>query len=84
MGWGAQADEGELLVYTIRKIRHPRAYVIFLTLPRRTGVSPVDIVSIFTSLMRSVPEYGCEVWHQGITLEQSDALEARAHGIPHL
>ena len=60
---------------------------LFLTLLRRARVSPADFVSIFTSRIRSVLEYGCEVWHPGLTQEQSDALEhdtteGPAHCIP--
>ena len=54
-------------------------HLYFLTLLRHVGISPADIVYIFSSvisLIRSVPEYGCEVWHPGlIDREQSDALE---------
>jgi len=47
----------------------------FLTLLRRAAVSPGDIVNVFTSLIRPVLEYACEVWHPGLTQEQSNALE---------
>ncbi len=47
----------------------------FLTLLKRAKVSPGDIVNIFVSLVRSVLEYACEVWHAGLTQEQSNVLE---------
>ena len=47
----------------------------FLTLLRHAGVSPGDIVNIFTSLIRSVLEYTGKVWYPGLTQEQSDVLE---------
>jgi hypothetical protein len=47
----------------------------FLTLLRRAGVDPKDIVRVFTSIVRSVLEYACEVWHPGLTQEQTKTLE---------
>ncbi len=61
----------------------------FLTLLRRAGVDAKDIVSVFTSIVRSVLEYACEVWHPGLTQEQTSALEhiqkrALRTAFPHL
>ena len=47
----------------------------FLCLLRRAGKPPKDIVTVFCSVIRSVLEYACEVWHPGLTQEQSDKIE---------
>ena len=46
-----------------------------LCLLRRAGVAPEDIVQTYTSMLRPVLEYACEVWHTHLTAEQSHALE---------
>ena len=46
-----------------------------LTMLRRARVAPKDIVQIYCSKIRPVMEYACPVWHGGITVEQSDAIE---------
>ena len=48
----------------------------FLRMLKRAGVELNDIVRIYTSLVRSVLEYACQVWHTGLTSQQSDQLEA--------
>jgi len=48
----------------------------FLRMLKRSGVEPKDIVRIYVSLVRSVLEYACQVWHTGLTAQQSDQLEA--------
>ena len=47
----------------------------FIRMLKRAGVSPTDIVAVYVSLVRSVLEYGCEVWHPGLTVKQTDMLE---------
>ena len=49
--------------------------IYLLCLLRRSGVSPQDILHVYTSMIRPVLEYACEVWHTQLTVEQSDALE---------
>jgi hypothetical protein len=42
----------------------------------RAGVKDSDIVVVYSSIIRSVLEYACPVWHPGLTRQQSDELEA--------
>jgi len=42
----------------------------------RSGVDIKDIVSVYCSLIRSVLEYNCPVWHCGLTQAQSAEIEA--------
>ena len=52
----------------------------FLRMLKRAGVEPKDPVRICVSLVRSVPECACQVWHTGLTVglqqSQSDQLKA--------
>ena len=47
----------------------------FLRLLKRAGVASIDIVRIYVSLVRSLLEYACQVWHTGLTVSDSDRLE---------
>ena len=49
--------------------------IYFLILLKRAGKHASDIVQVYISKIRSVLEYACEVWHPGLTQEQSDMLE---------
>jgi len=42
----------------------------------RSGVDIKDIISVYCSLIRSVLEYNCPVWHCGLTQAQSADIEA--------
>jgi hypothetical protein len=39
------------------------------------GVNNCDMIAIFCSIVRSVLEYACPVWHPGLTKSQSKKLE---------
>ena len=39
------------------------------------GVIPSDIVIIYCSVIRSVLEYACPVWHPGLTQKQDKDIE---------
>ena len=47
----------------------------FLRLLKRAGVASIHIVRIYVSLVRSLLEYACQVWHTGLTVSDSDRLE---------
>ena len=47
----------------------------FLRLLYRAGTCPADITQVYTSIVRSVLEYACELWHPGITVAHSHSLE---------
>ena len=51
-----------------------RFFVIYSLL--RAGVSDSDIIAVYCSLIRSVLEYACPVWHPGITVKQRNQLES--------
>ena len=42
---------------------------------QRAGVNPTDIVAIEKSMVCSILEYVCQVWHTGLTVRQSEQLE---------
>ena len=67
LSWGPHID------YLYGKCA-PHLYL--LTLLKRAGVAPSDILKIYTSMIRSVLEYACPVWHTSLTKEQSDKLES--------
>ncbi len=46
-----------------------------LSLLRRAGKSPEDLTDVYCSTIRSVLEYAAEVWHPGLTIEQSNCIE---------
>ena len=41
----------------------------------RIGVSVNDVTSVYCSLIRSILEYACPVWHCGLTKGQSEEIE---------
>ena len=47
----------------------------FLMLLKRAGVSKHDIIAVYTSIVRSVLEYACELWHPGLTNDQTLRIE---------
>ena len=48
----------------------------FLRLLQRAGVPYPDIFQVYTSIIRSLLEYACEVWHPGLTSGLSEELES--------
>jgi len=67
LSWGAHID------YLHRKCSS-RVYLLLLL--KRAGIPTADILQIYTSMIRSVLEYACQVWHTSLTCGQSDKLEA--------
>ncbi len=57
----------------IKKKASKRLY--FLTCLKRAGVRTTDLILYYTSVIRSVLEYACPVWHSGLTIGQRDLLE---------
>jgi hypothetical protein len=41
----------------------------------RVGLKPKDIVAVYCSVVRSVLEYACVVWHPGLTASESADIE---------
>ncbi len=62
--WQKEVDE----IYTKAKIYA----VIMLT---KAGLSKQDILDVYCAKIRPIMEYACQVWHPGLTKEQSDSLE---------
>ena len=50
-----------------------RYFVIYQL--NRARVKPDDIIIVYCSLIRSILEYACPVWHSGLTVAQSNDLE---------
>jgi hypothetical protein len=63
---------GDHVLYTCKKASK-RLY--FLRLLKRAGITSLDIVNVYCSIIRSILEYACEVWHPSITKEHSKQLE---------
>lgn len=51
----------------------------FLYLLKKAGRPPMDILDVYTSVVRSVLEYAVELWHPGLTKQQSDEIEHIQH-----
>ncbi len=47
----------------------------YITLLRRAGISADQLLKIYLSVIRPTLEYACQVWHCGLTVEQSRLLE---------
>jgi len=47
----------------------------FLKQLKRAGCAESDLLYFYISVVRPILEYGCPVWHTGLTGTQSDALE---------
>ena len=47
----------------------------FLKQLRPVGVSTADLLTYYNSVMRSVLEYACPVWHTSLTAGQSQDIE---------
>jgi hypothetical protein len=47
----------------------------FLRLLKRSNIPSNDIMNVYCSIVRSVLEYACEVWHPSITVQQTNQLE---------
>jgi len=47
----------------------------FLKQLRRVGVSTADLLTYYNSVIRSVLEYACPVWHTSLTAGQSQDIE---------
>ena len=43
---------------------------------KRTNMIQKDLVKVYTSLVRPVLEYACQVWHPGLTKGQADMIES--------
>ena len=60
------------VAFLLKKVSK-RIHIIYQTL--RGGVSANDIIAVYCSIIRSILEYACPVWHPGLTKAQSDDLE---------
>ena len=47
-----------------------------LNLLKRAAVDPKSLVLVYVALVRPVVEYACQVWHAGLTKDQSKQLES--------
>lgn len=48
----------------------------FLSCLKRSKLSCTDLVKVYTSLVRPVTEYACQVWHPGLTIHQTQLIES--------
>ena len=63
------ADHVEFILGKVSK----RMFIIYQL--ARIGLPAPEIITVYKSLIRSVLEYSCEVWHSGLTCAQSRDLE---------
>ena len=61
-------------VQSIASKANSRLY--YLKRLKRAGLSTVELLSFYCTVIRPVLEYACVVWHHGITRAQSDHLES--------
>ena len=47
----------------------------FIILLKRAGIDPHHLINIYTSIVRSVLEYACQVWHTSLTKKQTRQIE---------
>ena len=47
----------------------------FIILLKRAGIDPHHLIDIYTSIVRSVLEYACQVWHMSLTKKQTRQIE---------
>ena len=66
LSWSAHVD------YILKKVSKRIYCMHYLT---RAGIKECDSVIIYCSIIRSVLEYACPVWHPGLTVKQSDEIE---------
>ena len=59
-------------MYILRKVAKRMYCINYLF---RAGVPASDIVCVYTSIIRSVLEYACPVWHPGLTKKLSKDIE---------
>ena len=59
-------------MYLLRKVAKRMYCINYLV---RAGVSTCDVVCVYTSIIRSVLEYACPVWHPGLTKKLSKDIE---------
>ena len=58
--------------YMLKKVAK-RIYCVHYLV--RAGVRDRDIITIYCSIIRSVLEYACPVWHPGLTQKQTSDIE---------
>ena len=63
----------EHVAYIVSKASR-RIFVIQQLL--KAGTAIIDILTVYCSIVRSVLEYACQVWHSGLTLQQSKEIES--------
>ena len=47
----------------------------FIILLKRAGIDPHHLINIYTSIVRSVLEYACQVWHTSLPKKQTRQIE---------
>jgi len=66
LSWNLHID------YMLKKVAKRIYCILYLV---RAGIKSEDIVIIYCSIIRSVLEYACQVWHPGLTKKQSSEIE---------
>ena len=61
-------------VECIVKKRVPKEYIMLYRL-NRAGISKLDLVTLYISVVRQVLEYACPVWHINLPKYLSDSIE---------
>ena len=62
----------EYIDYMLKKVAKRFYCILYLV---RAGIKNEDILIIYCSIIRSVLEYACQVWHPGLTKKQSSDIE---------
>jgi len=66
LSWAAHVS------YILNKVSKRMYCIRYLV---RAGVRESDTITVYTSIIRSMLEYACPVWHPGLSVEQSNEIE---------
>ena len=51
-----------------------RVYICYLYQLKRAGISQLDLVRVYTRVVRPVLEYACPVWHTNLSKYLSESI----------
>lgn len=60
------------IAYLLSRVSKRVFYILQLV---RSGVAAADVITVYCSIIRSILEYACPVWHPALTARQSNDIE---------
>ena len=61
--------------HVAKTVKKASKRLYFLCVLKRAGLEPSELLKVYVAMIRSVLEYGCEIWHPGLTKQSKDELE---------